>query len=799
MHFLSKLLIISFLVLFETAFVKGQEQTSDEICHCHDSVLNRMIIKKSGQLVYDASGIISIHAKTKWKKPKIVFGTLVVDSGAELIISGKGAIIQFADSKHSKQITRIIVKPGGKLVIGNHAKFTALLHCPHTMWDGIEVHGNPVASQNPFSNQGYVEMSGDAVIEHARYAIMLGKSRRNDKGDVEPHNSQNITDFLGGGVVRMNDAEIRNCLYGLWFSPYLYTGNNRSIIANSRFMTNQLTRDRTYLNDEPGSDYRRIAMRAFSVQRLVRRIKYYGNTFTVDNSTMNLQPDLLGTGIQAGDGSYIVENINAFTGLYTGIDSRYSLPFTQYYSRVQNNTFDGVYRGIYGEGCSWQNIFDNTFENIPTGGNYSGKDVQPFGLWMNYPQGIRATGNTFTGVQKLYNRGAAITNSLGFHARILNSSFTDLMTGTQAEGLNNTLRIYCNGYTNHDQAWAVLKDINGQGFLPNQGTGCQQNQIQAGNIFNDGSCQGSNTECHIFSEVNFHYWGNTSPSGAMPIYYNSMIVGGTNCPNANGNCPFQRIELNDSTAADYRREMEEITDSLMRLEMAYHLIDYYADKDTLNSDTVLVNIFRFIDDNNLNKHLAALYLSRNELDSAEAVMKSLHLTGAEDSTFYTLLNLYLELAQQDKSLFEMDGEQQQTLLNLSELPVSAGRFAETALEITTGRKHEHTLMDVPPKEERRSTPAEEKEPEKQEILCKLKAIPNPSAGLTYAVYEVEGEPAAYRICIYNLQGSQLQCMDIKQNKGMMAIHYDQLSSGTYLLQIERGGKRQKAIRLMVTK
>ncbi len=121
---------------------------------------------------------------------------LIVDSLQTLLIFG---ILNISDS------ARIIVRPGGKLVVDGGTLTTA---CDAEMWPGITVLGHPDKRQIA-QNQGSVELRNGAVIEHARCGIILGA----DENDT----------LHTGGILSATDASFRNCARAINFRPYAYS------------------------------------------------------------------------------------------------------------------------------------------------------------------------------------------------------------------------------------------------------------------------------------------------------------------------------------------------------------------------------------------------------------------------------------------------------------------------------------------------------------------------------------------------------------------------------------------------
>ena len=93
-----------------------------------------------------------------------IHGRIVIPAGKQLTING--ATVHFADSRQLDRPTGIIVAPQGKLLVNNNATLTSLSTCPNSMWDGIQVLGDPAAVQSP-------SIQGVAIIDHST----ISKSR----------------------------------------------------------------------------------------------------------------------------------------------------------------------------------------------------------------------------------------------------------------------------------------------------------------------------------------------------------------------------------------------------------------------------------------------------------------------------------------------------------------------------------------------------------------------------------------------------------------------------------------------
>ncbi|MBK7270907.1 MAG: hypothetical protein IPI07_15825 [Flavobacteriales bacterium] len=83
-----------------------------------------------------------------------------------------GAVLTITSTVEMGPHRGIIVEPGAKLVVDGG---TLTSRC-FGFWRGIEVHGNSLEHQYPYTqpgHQGMVEVKGGAVIEHAREGVRL--------------------------------------------------------------------------------------------------------------------------------------------------------------------------------------------------------------------------------------------------------------------------------------------------------------------------------------------------------------------------------------------------------------------------------------------------------------------------------------------------------------------------------------------------------------------------------------------------------------------------------------------------
>lgn len=330
-----------------------------------------------------------------WDEDMDVRGSIVVDNDATLIIDG--ATIGFAPTT-AQLVTNLKVLPGGRLELINGARLTTVSICEETtVWDGVIVLGDAMASQLPATApvaQGYVEISGGSVIEHAITGIYVG-----DPNDLA----------AGGGVVRMNGTEanppgtISNCRTGIYFRPYEYrpfptalpglVSNNQSVFQFARFNTDDFSR---FSNDFIAEGHH-----AHVVLDEVSRVFFSACHF--ENSKPYDKSHLLGHGIEAIDsrisvraacpappsGCKVGQRIpTTFRGLDHGIHALEGA-FPSSYSIVDSH-FENNICGVYANQASYLNVSKNTFELGGREAELTGPVDQEF---QGYHRGVFVTGS----------------------------------------------------------------------------------------------------------------------------------------------------------------------------------------------------------------------------------------------------------------------------------------------------------------------------------------------------------------------------------------------------------------------
>jgi hypothetical protein len=156
------------------------------------------------------SAVMHVEKNQKIDYQKKFFQSIAIDSGVTLTVSCR---LEMAPS------TRIIVQPGGKLIIDGGTITSA---GAGEMWQGIEVVGDRTKHQEP-QYQGVVELKNGAVIENAVNAIRTG---------IEDDNW-----YTTGGIIMAEDAIFRNNQRAIEFLSYHDNISNSTILDNCSYFT----------------------------------------------------------------------------------------------------------------------------------------------------------------------------------------------------------------------------------------------------------------------------------------------------------------------------------------------------------------------------------------------------------------------------------------------------------------------------------------------------------------------------------------------------------------------------------
>ena len=211
------------------------------------------------------------------------------------VIIENGGVLTIENTVFMGETTKIIVKPGGKLILDYQAVLTGLCG---SMWQGIEVWGNSSMHQyevNGSYGQGYLEMRNGAVIENAKCAVELWRPGYYS---------------TTGGIVHAEDAVFRNnqrSVHALYYKNQSYI-NGKETDYNAWFNRCQFIVDENYLGDEDHVFHKHVDLDH------VRGIKFFACDFSVTAPSSNIS--YWTSGIAGNEAGFTVAGLCSNNNIY---------------------------------------------------------------------------------------------------------------------------------------------------------------------------------------------------------------------------------------------------------------------------------------------------------------------------------------------------------------------------------------------------------------------------------------------------------------------------------------------------
>ena len=460
----------------------------------------------------------SIISDTRWFQHRVLNGDLIVDSLATLTIT---------DTLFCTPAARIIVRPGGKLIVDGGTLTSA---CAGEMWQGVYVEGHRDQPQTA-ANQGTVQLINGTVVENAIKGVRTSA----------PGSGWNTT----GGIITADSATFRNCARAVDYQPYTdtnYAGqviDNKGAFHNCTFTINDnnlFTSNSTdfgqhvslwdvkgvefthcrFEDARTGNHSRKSAISALDAGFEMKT----GCSYNVPRPECDCPPASsthnsfagFGTAIDAGtsgspyeitiDGAQFSDNI---TGVRIGGSGHATV------TRCQFDLSDMPVRVVSGlclDGCTGYLVEENTFTrgaSAPNGSRY----------------GIRV-GNSGTDANGLY-RNTFERLSHGMY-----------VTGTNGDGNSNTgLQMTCNGFTDNTYGIYVASGATVGPLQGSSGKGADNtfSGTQTSSLYN----AGSQALTYLYSPGTSHVpynptTGNVTLNGTVP----SNNCASTLCSNGGG-------------------------------------------------------------------------------------------------------------------------------------------------------------------------------------------------------------------------------------------------------------------------
>jgi hypothetical protein len=378
------------------------------------------------------------------------YNDIVIKNGATLTLTCRLEMVPQA---------KIVVENGGKLIVDGGVITSARCGGPshEGFWQGIVVQGDENLAQSPASNQGVLEIINSGTIENAKIAINVYQNKT-----ISLYGSS-ITFPMGGGIIKINDANFVNNEIDIQMAPYSYINpytqkpnNQMSYIIRSNFETN----DNMFVSSTDPIHIKLMGINGMQIK---------GCTFSNNSSSADVIDN--GIGIMSNVSSIkvipycdpqnpsCIDEPNTFVNLYYGIriiDQPGSLALID----ISENTFTNTYRSIFLSGTNNAKVLLNNIQ-VPDQAITQAGDPDPgtpYGIYLNGGRGFRVEENTLwrpssNGPEVINGaRGIIVNNTGGVNNEIYKNTTTNLFISEQAQGLNSGkgtnatkgLKYFCN-------------------------------------------------------------------------------------------------------------------------------------------------------------------------------------------------------------------------------------------------------------------------------------------------------------------------------------------------------------------
>lgn len=517
---------------------------------------------------------LEIMGAQVWNDDRHVNRDVIVNNGAHLTVKSE---LQFSED------SRIIVKPGGRLVLDGCRLTNA---CPNELWPGIEVWGNRSTHQyeiNGSFGQGYVEMKNGATIENAVCALALWRP-----------NHWSYT----GGIVHATDAVFRNnqrSVHALYYKNQSYI-NGKETDYNAWFNRCQFIVDENYLGDEDHVFHKHVDLDH------VRGFKFRACDFSVAAPSSNIS--YWTSGIAGNEAGFTVAGLcsnnniypcpsmdkSTFSGFLTAINAVNDGSKTPPTISVTHTSFSNNDFGIYACNLSNATILFCDFD-VKRQDNW----LCGAGIFIDYMYGFVIEENEFKKTNSFNGNsyGIIIKNST-CQSQIYRNTFTGLYCGNLAEGRNFMLKssddylgleYKCNTNIKNDIDFYVLKE---DGII----SGIQSSQ---GNELDAARNTFSVDGYHFYNGgdygIKYYYYDMVGFEEEKPLSYNYdtlnpiPVTGTKGCDTHYGNNPVDAANLVLTPEAKQQLEQEyyEAHNTYHNLKTMYEQhVDGGSTQNTLN-------------------------------------------------------------------------------------------------------------------------------------------------------------------------------------------------------------------------
>lgn len=240
-------------------------------------------------------------------------------------------------------------------------------------------------------------------------------------------------------------------------------------------------------------------------------------------------------------------------------------------------------------------------------------------------------------------------------------------------------------------------------------------------------------------------------------------------------------------------------------DLRIDLINYYLAgslNDTLNDygDSTIA-MLEDEDDEFSIRQLASIYIDKGETVLASQKLALLDDSEAENEQFITLMNVLIDLKEDDKNVFQLSSEQEETVRDVAATSTSTAYYAKAILALVF---EEYTIERPVQIEEGLGKRGNETTSLEKGINTSannnyLKVYPNPATNIAIADYMFVKPVKSAKIVVTNIMGATVKTIDLKQMSGQYEIDMQALNAGIYFIELRGNNDLISVKKLIINK
>lgn len=379
-----------------------------------------------------------------------------------------------------------------------------------------------------------------------------------------------------------------------------------------------------------------------------------------------------------------------------------------------------------------------------------------------------------------------------------------------SQTLSNGLSIKCNKFNSTDEDMLILSAGNSganKGAIKSPQGICDlgDETTPAGNIFLN-SCSIGGT-CDIYTASNvpqFTYNYHKVNSDFEPVYYTTGNVNAINCfytgnPSEESACPSnvmfsgekQMGLAGDGTDSDILLSLNSQIDSLQAFETSAdsaaiqdQINDLQFQKSmlvrsmlfdiTLNGD--MAGAAEFLNSQGEVKSSIGYYIAVENYEEAAQKLSALELQDADDSAFYQLTQLQIELLEKGSAWGNIDATQEVLIRTLATDTTNMSRAAKNILELVFGEHYPEEFPIIKKVENGRDAT------ENSVVIPKFILYPNPATNEFTVQFNTEMTGAS-DFTIFDVSGHLVYSTKIAEGTTQVKINSSQWNAGFFVAQL----------------